>query len=43
MVADEVIHLSGLVTWLRPVGGVDVHGVVGVVEINDVNVKHEHR
>lgn len=42
VVADEVVHLRGLVTRLRSVGDVDVHCVVGVVEVDDVNVKHHH-
>lgn len=41
VVADEVVHLGGLVTQVRPVGGLDVHCVLGVVEVDDVNVKHE--
>lgn len=42
VVADEVVHLGGLITRLGPVGGPDVHGIVGVVEVDDVNVKDEH-
>lgn len=42
MVAHKVVLLGGLITRLRPVGGPDVHGIVGVVEVDDVNVKDEH-
>lgn len=42
VVADEVVLVGGPVAWLRPVGGPDVHCIVGVVEVDDVNVKDEH-
>lgn len=42
VVADEVVHAGGLVTRLGSEGDLDVHCVVGVVEVNDVNVKHQH-
>lgn len=42
VVADEVVHLGGLITHLRSVGGLDVQGVVGVVEVDNVKVEHEH-
>lgn len=42
VVADQVVLLGGLVTRLGPVGGPDVHGIVGVVKVDDVNVKDEH-
>lgn len=42
VVADEVVHLCGVVAHLGSVGDVDAHGVVGVVEVDDVDVEHEH-
>lgn len=39
---DEVVHCGGLVTHLGFVDDLDVHGIVGVVEVNDVDVKDEH-
>lgn len=42
VIADQVVHLGGLVTQFGPVGGLDVHAVVGVVEVDDVNVEDEH-
>lgn len=42
MVVDEVVHLGGVVAELRFVEDLDVHGVVGVVEVDDVDVEHQH-
>lgn len=42
VVADEVVHLGGLITHLGSVGDLDAQGVVGVVEVDDVKVEHEH-
>lgn len=42
VVADKVVHLGGLITHLGSVGDLDVQGVVGVVEVDDVKVEHEH-
>lgn len=42
MVADEVVHLCGVVAQLGFVEDLDVHGVVGVVEVDDVDVEHQH-
>ncbi len=42
VVVDEVVHPSGFVTRLGSVGDLDVHCVVGVVEVDNLNVKHQH-
>lgn len=42
VVADKVILGGGLVTRLGSVDDLDVHRVVGVVEVDDQNVKHQH-
>lgn len=42
VVVDEVVQPGGLVTHFGFVGDLDVHFVVGVVEVDDVNVKHQH-
>lgn len=42
VVVDEVVLPSGLVTHFGSVGDLDVHFVFGVVEVDDVNVKHQH-
>lgn len=42
VVADQVVHLGGLITQFGSVGDLDVQGVVGVVEVDDVKVEHEH-
>lgn len=41
-VLDQVVSLAGVAALLRPVGNLDLHGVFGVVEINDVDVKDEN-
>jgi len=43
MVVDEVVHCAGLRAGLRPVGHLDLHLVLGVVEVNDVDVEDQHR
>lgn len=42
MVADEVPVAGGEVAALRPVQGLHLHRVLGVVEVNDVDVEDEH-
>lgn len=42
VVADEVVHFCGLVTHFGSVDDLDSHSVVGVVEVDDVDVKDEH-
>lgn len=42
VVADEVVLRGGLLTRLWFVGDLDVHGVAGVVEVDDVDVKHQY-
>lgn len=42
VVVDEVVHLGGHVTRLGSVGDLDADCVVGVVEVDDVDVKHQH-
>lgn len=42
VVADEVVGRGGVVTHVGLVRGVDAHRVIGVVEVDDVNVKDEH-
>lgn len=42
VVPDEVVHLGGVVAHLGSVGDVDAHGVIGVVEVDDMNVEHKH-
>lgn len=40
-VLDQIVSLAGVTALLRLVGNPDLHGVFGVVEINDVDVKDE--
>lgn len=42
VVADEVVRFCGLVTHVGSVDDLDSHRVVGVVEVDDVDVKDEH-
>lgn len=42
MVANEVSVASGDVAALGPVHGLYLHRVLGVVEVDDVNVEDEH-
>lgn len=42
VVADEVVHIGGVVAQLGFVEDLDLHGVVGVVEVDDVDVEHQH-
>lgn len=42
VVVHQVVHLGGVVAHLGPEGDLDFDGVAGVVEVDDVNVKHEH-
>lgn len=41
-VLDQIVSLAGVAALLRLVGNLDLHGVFGVVEIDDVNVKDEN-
>lgn len=40
VVVDEVVHRRGVITHFRSVLDLDVHCVVGIVEVDDVDVKH---
>lgn len=42
VVADEVVRRRGFVTRCGFVCDGDAHCVVGVVEVDDVNVEHKH-
>lgn len=42
VVVDEVVLPGGLVTHFGFVGDLDFYRVVGVVEVDNVNVKHQH-
>lgn len=42
VVAYKVVHTGGLVTHLGSVSDLDLHCVIGVVEVDDMNVKHQH-
>lgn len=43
VVANEVPRLGGLVAGLGGPGqGLDFHGVLGVMEVDDVDVKYQH-
>lgn len=42
MVADQVVLRGDLLALLGLVGDLDFHRVVGVVEVDDMNVEHQH-
>lgn len=41
-ILDQIVRFAGVAALRRLARDADLHGVIGVVEINDVNVKDEH-
>lgn len=42
VIVDEVVHFCGVITHFGSVGDLDGHRVVGIVEVDHVDVKDEH-